>query len=563
MGHVFETSIDYKVIDHASGPMAAIEHAAHAASHGFEHISEKIHEFGKDMLTSTAAQMGLVLGLDGLKDKVIEVGKEFEEIKESIAGTQFATAAWGKDVAPVDRMNVALAASTKIFDELEDVSYKYAVGLKDVSGAYEVLAITAGGAGISQKKLMDLTEQTAAAAKVYGADSRDAADLIGKAILTGTVRATGKFGEALKGANLHLQHLTAPQRVKALEKAIRGLEPAAEAMSQGLGDSMFRIQADVSKAIRTLTAGVFEELGSSKEGFAKSLHDLIGSPEGNAKLKEWSHLLVDGLHTAKDIVAGLLDHWKEIAVIYAGFKLGGLAGSAGGIAGSLGLEGLSAGFGKLSASLGPAVLGLTALYMAADAFAKWADKQQGKAIAEGAKTVAGGTIDTAIDQMQKGTAEGIRIAYKQLKSEGLATDGKVDETALATSLQYNSAMMEKLGKNLGMNATVLKNDLNVNPIQVAKEEAHMFAQALVAGLAKQPDLLTAKSPEAAADGKNALPERLKNQRPIAQFGDLHLTMDFKDADPDRVFTRFVDKVQGYAENRIHSALSEKFGPSNS
>jgi hypothetical protein len=46
---------------------------------------------------------------------------------------------------------------------------------------------------------------------------------------------------------------------------------------------------------------------------------------------------------------------------------------------------------------------------------------------------------------------------------------------------------------------------------------------------------------------------------VAFTGDIHITQDFKDQDPDRVWISFKNGMERQAENALGSNLSEKFG----
>lgn len=506
---------------HAHGPLDRIKHAAHAAGEGLLHMGEHALEMGREAITSTAAQMGLVLGLDGLKDKMIEVGKEFEETKESIAGIQFVAAAWNKATPPVERMNIAMEASGEIFEDLEKISYQYAEKVGDVSRAYEVLALTAGKTGMKQERLIGLTKMTSAAARVFKTDTSDAGDVVGKAILTGMIRPTGEFGKYLRMVDKdHRFHaLGVVERTKRVEKALRDLGPAAEAMSHGFGDSMFRIGEDVAHLIREVTAPLFEDISNSKEGLAATLHNFVTGPDGLEKMKEVGEGIVAVFHELREIIKDDIEFVKGLVDNIPDFVKERLK---------------SKGTHEAASNLGAATQHLGKLQM-------------------------GENLGAGFDE------EGARMAYNSLLAGGLVKAGGVAgvessrETIHGAMTGMDESEFLRMQEQMtGDGKAIMFNNRDeaesfLTDLIIRKTEAELEAFPMIA---KQVS-------DRVSEEKKALPGRTaKDNNVIAKFGDLHVTMDFKDQDPERVFIRFKERVESYAENRLQSALGEKYGPGN-
>ena len=285
----------------------------------------------------------------------------------------------------------------------------------------------------------------------------------------------------------------------------------------------------------------------------------------NGDLDRWSHTILDVFHQLQSVSGFLVDHWKELAAIWATFKIGsmasGVAGGLGGLAGAIGgniggAMGLfSKGLGSMAASMGPVVAGLGALYLAMDALIGWIDKKMdvSRKIGEHGGQMMGATgILSALPagnqwtELQSKAAHG---AVKELMDSGALVNGKLEKSALIANVGHmTTEFKEQLADKLGIRNKYLGVD------QMGSE---VFADALVKKLmpilAAHPELLPG-----AAVAKTSVEDDSKRKftgKNVIFTGANTFNMKFDDVDPDRVWVGMKRNVEQEAEHRTQSVYT--------
>lgn len=559
--------------DLVSAPLAKVTSAFTLAGKASTAASNKITGMAKNMATSTLGVLGLGVGFGALAHKAYGANMELEKVKKSLTGALYGLQNWSAAATPVDKMTVSLKQAEGVINELEEAEERLAMPLEELAGAYKRLAAPAfQKLGMSQAQVLNLTKQTSAAAKVYGISAEQAAGTVGRALLTKTVRGADAFSMSLKASLGNMKKLSAPEIHRKIQAELEKAGPAAAKMSEGMEGTMFRLKDFIEDTLRDVAKPTFMAIAKVTEQWRKSLTSVVG--EGKNAATVFGEKLGAAFVKIADFAGTILKYWKEIAAVIASVKIGGMLGGVGGAMSAAGGAGgmlgpLMGKFGALASSLGPVVAGLGAFAAGLSAAAQALDEYQTENI------------------NLKGEAEGMRSAFSQLhkaevartylaKNSGLAEADKIGilaeqnqaaKIAYKIAKSYNLANAEgvvnvgQLQKRLSTlsseELTTFANDLGMVGVKSAGLLATGFAEMMKKYGVKAEEL--PKGPDA---GLDLLAKGKTNKKGdvIQNFnGDIKITQDFKDQDPDRVIVRFKDDLEGLAENRTQSNLSTVFG----
>lgn len=554
--------LKFSILDDASPKAQAMASALERVSHATEGAKSKVKDFAKSAAVGALGAAGLTLGLRALAEKALEANMEVSHAQKTIAGATFAFSHWEKGTSALERYRYSMEQAEEVVEKLDVSEDKLKVSRAELSQVYAAAEQVAVRQRLSQEDHIDLTEKLAAAQKVLGVSAEMTALQVSRAAMTGAIVGRDKFGMMLKGAigDMKKFHkMTEPQRFAAIKKAMGDLVPAAQEMGKGWTGAWFDIKETVEQAFRDLTGPVFKEVVQSLRRVAKHVTEL--REDGKSLMQVYGEKLVNVFHAVESASKWIAKHWKEILAIwgsakFAGFlKGGGMdklfgGGAAGASHAAEGVAGAAAGgLAGVAAKTHIVIAALMAFKLALEAGADYILGRQEKALQEKA---AGPRAMTSLTAGAKAMSsamheESVEKTFGHLKSAfeayGLKPGQRLDRETLAAELR---AMEPALAaKQIGMYGIKGITAKSVQAPGVIEESAGRIATVLN-NFASQllqayPDLGKKKPPITAA--------------PISHFhGDIKITQEFKEADPDRVFHRVVRDINDAAMHQRDSGV---------
>ncbi len=549
--------VPYVVDDsHASGPLGRIAHGAEGAGHATEKLKEKFKEFRGESMAMAAGMLGVGFGLGALIEKAGEANKEFGGAQKAIASTMATILDWPRTMQPVERFTRSMALSKNVTRELDETAAKFGMGLGDLADAYKTIGVSAGPLHLTQERWMDLAKKSAAAAKQFGISGAEAADTIGKALMGKPIKAAGDLGKFLVNeVGKPIKGISHDKILDKLDKALLQSEGIAAEMGKGFSGSLGRIQNRVDDLVRDLSGPLFHAIGDSLDSFANRLGQI--GENGKPLIETYANKLVSAFETLQRVTSFLLDHWKQIAAVWAGMKIaGGISGLAGsmGKAGGLGAMLKGSGSPSAGARAGVAVEQAGGLYDrvagARHATGEGAGimgpvariqqlKEQMDAIPMGERLSPGGQRETAA--INKEVVEKMQAVADQFHALGVQDYAAYKEKMVNAGAAVGSFMSNQEVKDtLGMN-----------------KEAFSKLSDLLTQIVTKKDILSWQGPTAASETDA---NRKTTGKPQVVFtGENHFEFKWEDVDPDKAMLRFKDDMENYVGRRTSSVLSDPFG----
>ena len=554
----------FVVEDHGSAAVEKIGHAfEHAAEHGRE-LKERVGEFRREIGLSAPALLGIGAGLGAWVEKTKEVARETDIAKRQLTGFFSTSLNWDKHTSFVDRYNASAKIASEQFEKLDEVAGRFGGSGAQVVDNYKQIGQALGGLGLSRDQLTELTERVRATSKVLGVESGQLIEKIANAALFKQVARRGEAGKFLAQALGGKTDLRGTQFeiLERINKAMERLVPTADKMSQGVDDSLNRLHLAVEDIFRAVSTPLFNEVGKTLSDWAKRLNE---ARDGVKPLAEvYGEKLVRWFREAKDVTGELLSHWKEIAVVWAGFKVGGMLGGIGkglgGLAEGGGMLGGAAGaLGKFAGQLGVAAGALSLFYVGVKELADWIDREQSKRMRTAAPTAGGGgTILAAAEALRAGR---LGVARGNLAGISTLPGGGLDVGALTAVLKASqSSDLAKIAAAVG----VKEQGFDLTRGKFGGFDADAVARAFAAqfsrlqGPAATPFATYGPSlPEGGVTTK--APERFAKQITNFNIASLHVEQKFEDTDPDRVFLRFKQDLEDQVVRPAVSIHAEPLG----
>jgi len=541
-----------------------ISGAMEQANHRLEGLRERMSEFRRETGLSTLGALGLGVGIGAWVEKAKEANSEFMRTERSIAGVLAGALKFNKGTSEIDRYNRSLKLSTEITEELEHSAARFVMPLDDVAGAYRTTAQAAGTLGLTQKGVMEITEEAVATAKRFGESGTRAATEIARALQTGKVRGFDPFAIALRQSIGNMQHLSQAARLEHLQKALHGSVQIADAMSGGIGGALARARQVVDEVFRGVTAPLFKEIAASLEKWAAHLR--TARAEGKPLIDAFADKLVAAFHTLEKVSAFIKEHWVAIGAVFAGLKAGELAGQLGGMLGRAGgamgaFGGPLSGAGGIFTTIGavaPALGGIvTAAGLAAVALKGVYDEWQ-------SRKKQASELSGFFDEMGKVTR-----TQQYLKKH----DAQLSPQQIETGRQYAEAHAKAAAeilksKGLWEDGRIAMERFNGVMASLSEDLKRPFTEKLgMAGLGDvSTSMLGAAAAEVLAKTINEAPipgittgddKRKFAKAPITNiYGGIHIQQKFEEADPDRVFIRFKSDLEAGISRRTQSVEGE-------
>jgi hypothetical protein len=520
-------------------------------------LEAKVRELGRasNFMTTGLSRLSVVVagafGLHQGMKALIDYNSEMEQAKITAAGLL--------QLNLGGTWNQNMGEATEVVKRLQQEA-KTSIGTtKDMVQMFSYLAQPLSSAGASLDDYVTMTKASVVASRAMGIEATVAARDVDQA-MRGQYHAIDQFSSKLLGpmgfageaGRRKFNKLAQDQRMAMLKAALN--QPAIAEMARVQGNSFAgvlstfqdNIQIALGKVGTPLFQQITKELKRWNEWIEKN-HDALekmGRDLGQGILRAF--------HTIQNISEVVLRHWKEIAVVWAGFKVGGMMGNLGsglaGIGGSALLGGSAMGLAatRLAAFAGGLGLAITATsalvlaFQALDAYLEHKSKKEKEYKASGADLV-------SVSKMMRGGRSAAALA--KLESMGLLDpdSGALNQAKVKDILGgwYSTSETNRgIANTLGMKTSWGLAGTGVSNQDVSSAFAREFFKMKVR-----------------EDYGPALPKDYVAPRDFAKGqGDVHIDkvevkMDFEDVDPERVFTRFVDDLNEQVGRRTGSAAA--------
>ena len=595
MGIAYEVAAHLGLVDRLSGPaekvagaagrvatqMTAAQRAAHVlnnTSAGLGRVYDtarvKVSGFTSSLLVQVGAIAGITATTRGLYQAVVDGNLEWERSAIAIGGMASALTTLVRVQDPIERFGKSLAAGNDMLRRFEEMEGRVAIGMEQLVPVGEALSIPILQAGKSMADVAKWTEKVSLAARALGENAGGMAMRITQAVEVGMVPRMGKMAAVFASLRGKLQDMSRAERLEAVGKVLDKWAAAGKLAITDWDRAMFEIKDTMGDLLRDAGRPVFKAVTAELHRWAEWLSKNKEHVERMAS--KLAGVVVSSARTLATIVAAIAEHWRLIATVYVGSKLisglqvaiglatklaainaagavvGGVAGGASGAAGAAG-----AAAGGAGASAGTAGrLGLLGL------LGKWAG-----AVVGGSAAAIGGAIGVGLLGVggafthQAGEDERERVNREM---------GRIDATrgqAAVESMAIIERMKAKLeGLHLDLAKTPMSATGQFGQIELAVSSA-------TAEILRQYSKLAADAQLAVRDSLVRLgvlqtePSVLgieteaykKGKKAEVHIDKVEVKQDFRDQDPDRVYVRLIESLQGISEAALSSPVLAPLG----
>jgi len=615
--------IEFHAKDFSSPVAAKIAASFNQVHKSVGAAQHKLHEFGKEAAMGALGAVGLGMGLHSIYEKAKEANLELLGLEKSVASTHLALTKWGSSVSMVDRVAKSMERGREVAEQLDEMEGRLRIPMEQLGGVYEATAmISETKLKMSMERQLALTEKISAATKLFGTSGEAAAFRITRAVMSNgeVMRPYGdKFATWLKDAigPVNRKHKMSPDAVmERIEQKMKDLVPAAQEMGKGLSGSMFMIKDFIDDTARDLTKPTFKYIGQMIQEWQDRLTSL-GDKNGMKTIHAYAEKILavfKGLQSATGFIA---EHWKAIAAIAVAHKLTGVMGGLGAKWGAAGAaaehsaagklastvstmtvtagvvnvgQGLGAGISApvakgineaMNARLKPTLAetgakfaglaskafvvteALGALYMGASSLAAYLDSkhdEQLKQSREAANTItATSAFANSVKALKPGGA-GAESAAQSLKNAYAAMGLKPGDQMSAEKI---TSHLKSLGPDVAsqvlakmhylMPGMVHWNSMTAPGMtqEAGREIATAMNKFMEAFMAQRPEFFKKPGEEGGPTTKGPAVNNF--------YGGVHITQDFKDQDPQKVFIAFNDGLARQAQHLTQSSVAHGRG----
>ena len=449
----YDVQTRYLLKDQVSGSAAHMTGALRASANEARGLDST--------LKSLAVAAAGLFGIREMKKHLIDFNSEMEQAKLTTAGfmAMSGLGTFNDNLGEADALvkQYTLDARASIGTTADFV---------DMSKMMTAAVTRSGG---SMKDLHDITKGMVISSKALGFAPQIAAIEATEALM-GNVTIRNRYAQYLLGSigygdetgRSRYQQLSTEKRLSELKRSLGGawLKDLASAQEHSMlgATSTFMDNAQLAamRAGKALFDAIKVDLNQWNEYLIKNGDkiDHIAEVVG--------HDLVTGFKAIKDVTVFIYDHWKALALIYAGFKIPGMvAGFTGGLAGGLGGVGGAAMAGGTIGPWGAAIVSagtmLAAVIIDAIKQGKMQASYDEKMAANYGVGVKGGTIDAFISASEKfqtaKTAqerdEATRLVRAFGHNQDIANAGQLESAAGNWTAEQRTRMAKIMGKKGG------------------------------------------------------------------------------------------------------------------
>lgn len=562
----YVTAIEYEVKDKASVPLKKVAKAADNTAKNVKVMKERLAKANTSLAASAKNALRTTVafaGIGGAAASIALVWKEiasFETQTNRLAGVMAQTFDFRPHMTMVERFRASLRLARQDLNRMDASGTAMGHTLGTMTTTFSQLGAATAGIGLTNTQLLELTETAVALSTAFGDAPAQVAELLGVALAGGTISTTGAVGKFLQSefTKRELEGFKTNRAafVNELQKRTAGVKEMAIEMNQTLTGSVFKLMDSLGDAARLVMQPAANSLSDAIAGWAKSVGSWIKTKDA----AEWAENVRDVFKDIRDATKWIAGHWKEIAVIWMG--MGAASAAAGLTEGEGALGGVAGNLAKVGRKASLAAAGLAAVYLGAQAFADWVDKQQGRAIQMREK----GRVfaPAAFAEAQKiTTARGseaeaaARTTIAHLKQMGALVDGQFQKGALVKNLmQLTKDQFTTLRSQMGL----APESISFGRSKAQQTLADKMSQTLDFMRTTMPDVFKARR-QAGGGADEEMKQATTGavaDKPKIVIGKVEITQKFEEGNPDRVFVRLKDSLERLAETPTQTALSPAF-----
>jgi hypothetical protein len=589
--------LEFRATDvNASAVADKIGSAFHRLHHAAEVTKEKIGETAREMAHGALAAVGLSIGLGRLYEASKQANIEQDRVRKSVAGAQFGFQGWKSGISQIDKMTYSMKQSVDVVEELEAMEVNLRTPLEDLGQTFsQVASLGYSKLGMNQKQVVELTEQMTAAAKVYGISGSEAVSTVTRGLMMGKIRGFGPFQMAMKEA-LDLKSgkqkgpLNTEEMFKKLERSLKGMVPVARKVGDNFTGSMFEARALVNKMMEELGGPLFREQSKALSEWVQKIRTV--KEDGKGLVTIYGEKIASAFNTIKSATTFIFSHWKLLFGMYAASKMssafggwskGGASGhgEGGGFGTSVGAMNVTASVVNVNGaaasavgnavsaatqpavrSLGSRLAGLASksflaaealggLYIGLQGAAKMLDEWQTKDINNKARWGSGSALAGTEGTKAARHMEGFRDLLNGggFKSDWRDGAAKAKEAMTSYQAAYGADVISKIGavnKQMALQAWQ-----EMGAIAQQKQASGLglgsnaTGQQFVDKLGEMVKMLAGLLPSSEEFSPN---KRKGPKSPDINIGNITITQDFKEADPNRVFHKITNEIAGLASS---------------
>jgi hypothetical protein len=560
---MIQVGVEYRVrTEEAQAKVRGLGGAFGEAGKKAKELEGKVRELDRasNLFSSGLSRLSVVLagafGLHQGKRALIDFNSEMEQAKITAAGLLQLNlgGSWNQN----------MGEATEVVKRLQQEA-KTSIGTtKDMVQMFSFLAQPLSSAGASLEDYVQMTKSSVVASRAMGIEAQVAARDVDQA-MRGQYHAIDQFTSKLLGpmgfmgeaGRRRFNKMAQDQRMATLRLALN--QPAIAEMARVQGASfagvMSTFQDNIQIALGKVGLPLFKEITREVRRWNEWIEKNHDTLERFGK--DLGQGVVRAFQTLRDVSEVILRHWKEIAAVWAGFKVGGLAGNLGSGLAGLGNSALLGGstmgiaasrLAMFAGGLGLAITATAALvaaWTAASAYLTHKSQKEKEYRASGADLV-------SVSKMMRGGQSA--AALSKLESMGLLdpSSGALNVKKVQDILggwYSDSATNRGIASALGVRGN--------SPFLSARGNANVSNKDVASAFARE--FFNMKQP--IGDYGPPLPKDYAEPRDFARgHGDtfidkVEVKMDFEDVDPERVFTRFVDDLNSQLGRRTDSAAA--------
>jgi len=502
--HKIVEKIEVQGVDKAGKQMDKVGESSKLVATGF---------FRANLAANLASKAisAITMKLAELQRRAWLVNEEFERMQSRTQGLILGLVDWG-EATEAEKITQSRKLTNRLMEEYKDLAVKTATPIRLIEAAHARVNSVLSGMGMNQKEILDITDQAAAAAKVYGDNAEVAGGIVSKAIQEGTVEGETAFAKALKAQANITSKMKPEERLKKVTAVLESMGAPLAVVTRDTESALTRWGILSNDILQRVTYPIYQKIGfvvgeivdwmtehesqidrviSDVSEWGETLWDV-----GTATYEIWKVVSAwtEELTSSKDMINTIWSSLKlinqTVSIIFRAFEtLSELVKV---------LSGDDSGIGKLYA-------------LSASLEVKWLEIQK--------------SILSVVTSLAK-----------------LAVPGFIREKVPGLSTFFET--LDGIG-------TVLDRD-----IRKAGERLRGLEKPLIAA-GEIPGGLTQTTREMIADENKALEEALKKTRGrklsiTQQIGKIEIRQDFRDQDPDRILVEFVSDLERLGETALQS-----------
>jgi hypothetical protein len=208
--------------------------------------------------------------ISGMGQRIMRVNRQFESAQGRVQGLTLGLSDWG-DMDPGEQVKKSLAVSNVAMEEFQGIALKTATPVRDIERAWSRVEPVLAGMGRDQKEVMDLTQKSSEAAKVYGERADMAGSIVAKAIQEGVVEGETAFARAFKAQAGITSKMKVEERIKRVNKTLAKMGGPIEEVTKDVQSMTNRWKILTDDVLQKTTRPAYEKIGKVVGGIVNYL----------------------------------------------------------------------------------------------------------------------------------------------------------------------------------------------------------------------------------------------------------------------------------------------------